>query len=127
MIYLCMVDMMLSYHFLVPNPSIQRSPNRDSYYTGEHLNVTCTSSVVGAVFTWSAVNVGTQETLPLPDTIVNGQSSLLVFKPMTSKEIFFRLRCEATILGNVIAGDTAILVIIFGKKNSLLVNNNYLL
>ena len=100
----------------VPDPSIQRSPSRFFYYTGEHLNATCTSSVVGAVLTWSAVNVdGAQETLPLPDTIVNGQSSLLVFRPITFNGISFRLRCVATI-PNVIEGNTSIIINTFGKK-----------
>ena len=111
----------------VPTPSIQRSPSRDSYYTGEHLNVTCTSSVVGAVFTWRAVNIDdAQETLPLPNTIVNGQSSLLVFKPITFNDISFLLRCVATIPenANVIEEGTSILISIFGKNNSLLVKTN---
>ena len=103
----------------VPDPSIQRSSSRFFYYTGEHLNVTCTSSVVGAVLTWSANNTGgAQETLPLPNSIVNGQSSLLVFRPITFNDISFRLRCVATVPenANVLEGNTSIPINIFGKE-----------
>ena len=74
---------------------------------------------MGAVLTWSANNAGgAQETLPLPDTIVNGQSSLLVYRPITFNDISFRLRCMATTHGNtnVLEGSTSILINIFGKK-----------
>ena len=79
---------------------------------------------MGAVLTWTAVNVGgAQETLPLPDSIIKGQSSLLVFKPITFNEVSFRLICVASIPGNanVIARDRPILINIFGKKMFLLV------
>ena len=86
---------------------------------------------MGAVLTWSAINIGgSQETLPLPDAIVNGQYSLLVFKPITFNDISFQLRCVASIPENVnvIAGGTSILINIYGKNNSCFsTTNNYLL
>ena len=74
---------------------------------------------MGAVLTWSANNTGgAQETLPLPNSIVNGQSSLLVFRPITFNDISFRLRCVATVPenANVLEGNTSIPINIFGKK-----------
>ena len=103
---------------IVPSPSIQHSPSRFLYYTGEHLNVTCTSSVVGAVFTWSAVNdSSTQETLNLPNTISNGKSSVLVFKPIEYGAILVQLTCTVNISGNgnIITGELLTRFILVGK------------
>jgi len=104
------------------NPSIQLSPSgsRTIYYTGEHLNITCTSSEVGTVLTWNATNLGgAQEALSLPAPIINEQSSQLVFRPITFNDISFSLRCTASIPGNanLIAGEAPIIVNIFGKKH----------
>ena len=54
--------------FTVQAPVIQLSPggNRFVYYSGEDLNVTCISTVVGAVFTWRAVDSTTQQPLIIP-------------------------------------------------------------
>ena len=78
---------------------------------------------MGAVFTWSANNLGgAQESLPLPDTIVNG---LLVFKPITFNDISFSLKCVATITRNpnVIAGGISTNINIYGKKFFFLIDS----
>ena len=74
-------------HFLtVPAPAIHLSPGggRVIYYSGEDLNVTCISSVVGAVFTWRAVNIITQQPLIIPNTTVSSGSntSVLILRPI---------------------------------------------
>ena len=77
------------------------------------------------MLTWSAVNVSsTQETVPLPDAITNGQSALLIFKPVTLDDISFRLRCVASIPGNanVVEGGKSTTVNISGKKKFLACN-----
>ena len=71
----------------VPAPAIQLSPgggNRSIYYSGEDLNVTCISSVVGAMFTWRAANVTTQQPLIIPNTTVSSGSntSVLILRPI---------------------------------------------
>ena len=54
------------------------------YYSGEDLNVTCISSVVGAVFTWRAVNALTQQPLIIPNTTLSSGSntSVLILRPI---------------------------------------------
>ena len=54
------------------------------YYSGEDLNVTCISTVVGAVFTWRAVNITTQQPLIIPNTTVSSgnNANVLVFRPI---------------------------------------------
>ena len=66
------------------------------YYSGEDLNVTCTSTVVGAVFTWKAVNVTTQQPLIIPNTNVSSGSNanVLVFRPIEVKNgVVVELTC----------------------------------
>ena len=73
------------------------------------------------MLTWTATNLGgAQESLSLPEPIVNGQSSLLVFRPIMFNDISFRLRCITSIPSNanLIAGEAQITVKIFGKKLS---------
>ena len=94
----------------VPTPNIQPTTNRSILYVGEDLNVTCTSSVMGAVFTWRAVDIKRQ-TLILPNTTINisAYSSVLVFKPITSNfgNIAVDITCNTTFPENenIIGGD----------------------
>ena len=69
----------------VPAPAIQCSPNCSIYfYTGEDLNVTCISTVVGAVFTWRAVIFGSQQPVMIPNTTFSSGSnaSIILFRPI---------------------------------------------
>ena len=73
--------------FTVLAPIIQLSPGggRSVYYSGEDLNVTCISSVVGAVFTWRAVNIITQQPLIIPNTTVSSGSNTSVPHSQTNQ------------------------------------------
>ena len=76
-----------NYFSSVSAPAIQLSPgggNRPVYYSGEDLNVTCISSVVGAVFTWRAVNIIKQQPLIIPNITVSSGSntSVLILRPI---------------------------------------------
>ena len=88
---------------LVPTPNIKLTPSRNVYYVGENLNVTCTSSIMGAVFTWRAVDFLQQQLLTLPNTTINisDHSSVLVFKLITfSGHFLIAITCTATLPGN---------------------------
>ena len=97
----------------VPAPSIHLSPgggNRSVYYSGEDLNVTCISSVVGAVFTWRAVNITTQQPLIIPNTTVSSGSNtrVLILRPIrVSYSVLVDFICtvafpeNAKIIGNM--------------------------
>ena len=66
------------------------------YYSGEDLNVTCISTVVGAVFTWRAVNITTQQPLIIPNTTVSSGSNanVLVIRPIRiSNHVIVDLSC----------------------------------
>ena len=88
-----------SFFSSVPAPAIHLSPgggNRSAYYSGEDLNVTCVSSVVGAVFTWRAVNITTQQPLIIPNTTVSSGSntSVLILRPIrVSDPVLVDLNC----------------------------------
>ena len=73
------------------------------YYSGEDLNVTCISTVVGAVFTWRAVNVTTQQPLIIPNTTVSSGSNanVLVFRPIKVKnDVVVNLTCAIAFPAN---------------------------
>ena len=74
---------------------------------------------MGAVFTWSAVNVSsTQETLNLPNTVINNEiSSVLVFKPIEYRDRSVQLTCTVNFLGNgnIITGEQSTQLILVGK------------
>ena len=83
--------------------------SRAAYYSGEDLNVTCISSVVGAVFTWRAVNIITQQPLITPNTTVSSGSntSVLILRPIrVSDHVLVDFICavafpeSANIIGN---------------------------
>ena len=87
----------------VPTPKIQTTTSRGVLYVGEDLNVTCTSSVMGAVFTWRAVIDFMQQPVILPNTTINisAHSSVLIFKPITFSSIHFvEITCTTTLPGN---------------------------
>ena len=85
----------------VPPPDIQPTPRRFQFFIGEDFNVTCTSNVMGAVFTWRAVHIITQQPLILPNTTINisANSSVLVFKPITFRTTA-SITCKAIFPGN---------------------------
>ena len=126
--------------FLIENistvqaPAIQLLPggSRVVYYSGEDLNVTCISTVVGAVFTWRAVNITTQQPLIIPNTTVSSGSngsvlvtvssgsngSVLVIKPIRiSNHVIVDLSCAIAFPENPnLNGNTfSTLVIINGE------------
>ena len=85
----------------VPTPNIQPTTSRSIFYVGEDLNVTCTSSVMGAVFTWRAVD--NQQSLILPNKTINisANSSVLVFNPITfSSRLFIDITCTVALPEN---------------------------
>ena len=111
----------------VQAPAIQLSPggSRSVYYSGEDLNVTCISTVVGAVFTWRAVDITTQQPLIIPNTTVSSGSnaSVLVFRPIRiSNHVIMNLTCAVAFPNNVnINGSTYSTIInIAGKVFSYL-------
>ena len=104
----------------VQAPAIQLSPggSRVVYYSGEDLNVTCISTVVGAVFTWRAVNITTQQPLIIPNTTVSSGSNanVLVFRPIkVTNHVLVDLTCGIAFPENVS---------IIGSAFSTLVNIN---
>ena len=118
--------------FLIENistvqaPAIQLLPggSRVVYYSGEDLNVTCISTVVGAVFTWRAVNITTQQPLIIPNTTVSSGSngSVLVIKPIRiSNHVIVDLSCAIAFPENPnLNGNTfSTLVIINGEYYSI--------
>ena len=116
----------------VPAPIIQLSPggSRSVYYSGEDLNVTCISSVVGAVFTWRAVNITTQQPLIIPNTTVSSGSntSVLILRPIrVSDHVLVDFICAVAfpenMIQNIIGSLFPILVVIRGINNFLLQNN----
>ena len=107
--------------FLVPTPIVHLSPGgRGVYYSGEDLNVTCISSVVGAVFTWRAVNITTQQPLIIPNTTVSSGSntSVLILRPIrVSDPVLVDFICAVAFPENmnIIGSTSATLVSINGK------------
>ena len=98
--------MILTNYSTVQAPAIQLSPggSRSVYYSGEDLNVTCISTVVGAVFTWRAVNVTAQQPLIIPNTTVSSGSnaSVLVFRPFKVRyHVLVELTCAIAFSKNV--------------------------
>ena len=96
-------------------PAIHLSPGGDSrlvYYSGEYLNVTCISSVVGAVFTWRAVNITTQQPLIIPNTTVSSGSntSVLILRPIrVSDHVLVDFICAVAFPENMnIIGSTSL-------------------
>lgn len=105
---------------VVPAPIIHHSPGgiRHHYYTGENLNLSCISSVMGAVFIWRGINTLTKEPFFLPNTSINNQASTIVFKPLTYTNTSFNATCEVTISAaenrNVTTGVTSTYVVVKG-------------
>ena len=111
-----------NYFFTVPAPTIHLSPGRmeSIYYSGEDLNVTCISSVVGAVFTWRAVNITTQQPLIIPSTTVSSGSntSVLILRPIrVSDPVLVNLTCAVAFPEtiNIIGSTSLTLANINGK------------
>ena len=73
--------MLFLLYYTVPAPSINFSPggSRSFHYSGEYLNITCISSVVGAVFTWRAFQTTPQQRLFSPNTTFSSGSNTSVF------------------------------------------------
>ena len=72
--------------FIVPSPLIDMQPARNivTYYAGENLNFTCSSSVMGVVFNWSA-SIALYSETPLVlqySTVDVDTNSILVFSPI---------------------------------------------
>ena len=107
--------------FTVPAPNFHLSPGgRGVYYSGEDLNVTCISSVVGAVFAWRAVNFLTQQPLIIPNTTVSSGSntSVLILRPIrVSDPVLMDFICAVAFPenANIIANTFLILASINGK------------
>ena len=107
--------------FTVPALIADLSPGgRGVYYSGEDLNVTCISSVVGAVFTWRTVNIITQQPLIIPNTTVSSGSntSVLILRPIrVSDPLLVDFICAVAFPENMnIIGSTSLtLVNINGK------------
>ena len=96
----------------VQNPAIHFSPGgRGVYYSGEDLNVTCISSVVGAVFTWRAVNFIPHQPLILPNTTISigSNTSVLILRPIrVSDSVLVDFICAITFPENMnIIGSTS--------------------
>ena len=99
--------------FTVPTRIFHLSPGgRVVYYSGEDLNVTCISSVVGAVFTWRAVNITTQQPLIIPNTTVSSGSntSVLILRPIrVSDHVLVDFICAVAFPENMnIIGSTSL-------------------
>ena len=120
-----------SFFSSVPAPAIHLSPggdNRSVYYSGEDLNVTCISSVVGAVFTWKAVNFKIQQPLIIPNTTVSSGSntSVLILRPIrVSDHVLVDFICAVAFPGNdkIMENNFLSLVSIRGKLLILLRSN----
>ena len=96
-----------------PAPIVHFSPGgRRIYYFGEDLNVTCISSLVGAVFSWRAVSLTPHKPLILPNTTVRSGSntSVLILRPIRVKNFYAALvdfTCEVAFPENMnIIGST---------------------
>ena len=102
----------------VPAPTVQLSPsNRNAYYSGEDLNVTCISEVNSVVFTWSTFN---SSPLSKQSTIVNtsNHTSVIVYKSLNTNEHSLNfVSCNVSIPGNVniISGVNARMINVEGK------------
>ena len=95
--------------------------SRMVYYSGEDLNVTCISSVVGAVFTWRAVNFLTQRPLIIPNTTVSSGSntSVLILRPIrVCDPVLVDFICAVAFLENkkIMENKTSTLVNISGNQ-----------
>ena len=97
---------LLTHFFTAPAPLLQLSGgSRVVYYSGEDINVTCSSSVVGAVFTWRAFNITftTQQPLIVPNTTVSSSSntSVLILRPIrVSGHVLVLFNCAITFAEN---------------------------
>ena len=121
----------LQFFFTAPAPIVHLSPGgKGVYYSGEDLNVTCISSVVGAVFTWRAVNPITMQPLIIPNTTVSSSSntSVLILRPIrVSDPVLVDFICALAFPKNVnLIGSTSFsLVNIKGKQFSSLCGCHY--
>ena len=87
--------LIISYSFLyiVPSPLIDLQPaNSDfTYYAGENLNLTCTSSVMDVKFNWTALNSSdnTQQPLILRNATVGIDTnvSIFMFRPIILSKV----------------------------------------
>ena len=108
---------LILYFLTVPAPFLHLPPggSRAVYYSGEDLNVTCLSSVVGAVFTWRAVNIITQQPLIIPNTTVSSGSntSVLILRPIrVSDHVLVDFICAITFPENMnIIGSTSLTLV----------------
>ena len=92
--------------------------SRVVYYSGEYLNVTCISSVVGVVFTWRAVNITSQQPLIIPVSS-GSNTSVLVLRPIrVSDSVLVDSICAVAFLENkkIMENETSTLVNISGNQ-----------
>ena len=92
--------------------------------------MTCISSVVGAVFTWRAVNITTQQPLIIPNTTVSSGSntSVLILRPIrVSDHVLVDFICAVAFPENVnIIGSTSSNLVNINGKIILLCGCHYL-
>ena len=103
---------------LVPPPSVQRSPSetRTILYIGEDVSITCTSNVIGVVFTWRAINSLTQQPVVISNITTHPTPHSSVFKPTVVDTVIVDVFCSVTISGNdnVAAGEAFSFVQLIG-------------
>ena len=118
------------YVCLVPPPLVQRSPSetRVILYIGEDVSITCTSNVIGVVFTWRAINPlnGQQVVISNITTYPNPHSS--VFKPTVVDYTIVDVFCSVMIAGNdniIAAREASSFIQLIGKIQQLIITKIY--
>lgn len=91
--------------FIVPSPLIDMQPASSifTYYAGENLNLTCSSSVMGVMFNWRALNISknTQPLVLQNSTVGDTNVSILMFRPIIiSKDALVEGLCAISYPGN---------------------------
>ena len=114
---------------LVPPPSVQRSPSetRTILYIGEDVSITCTSNVIGVVFTWRAINSLTQQPVVISNITTHPTPHSSVFKPTVVDTIIVDVYCSVMIAGNdnIVTGEASSFIQLVGKIFKLLVKYDY--
>ena len=104
---------------LVPPPSVQRSPSetRTILYIGEDVSITCTSNVIGVVFTWRAINSLTQQPVVISNITTHPTPHSSVFKSTVVDDTIVDVFCSVTIASNnkIAAGEASSFIQLIGK------------
>ena len=104
---------------LVPPPSVQLSPSgtRNTLYIGEDVSITCTSNVIGVVFTWRAINFLTQQPVVISNITTHPTSNSSVFKPAVVDYTAVDVFCSVTIAGNnnIVAEEASSFIQLIGR------------